>query len=575
MGQLKNILTKRNVNTCDENGNTLLILASSNGKLEICAALLNRRALVDIQNNFGWAALNVAAFHGYVQVCTLLLKNNACVNQQIKDGASPLFIAAQEGHVHVCKILLENNAHVDQEKEDGASPLFIAVERGHVHVCTLLLENNAHVNQPRNTGASPLFIAAQEGHVHVCALLLENNAHVNQEREDGASPLFIAVQQGHVPVCTLLLENNAHVNQEMEDGASPLFTAAQEGHVHLCTLLLDNSAHVNQERNDGMTPLMIASFLGHAEVCEFLLLNNADINLKDENGHNALFHAVRQKRYDTCKLLIQHGVDVNLTDNNGKSILKSVNATDDENIISLIRKHKHTKTVNKEIEETRKHLKKLEMKQILDRKRQRLAQIENAKARIDELKQLLLEKKKERGILELHVEFLIENINDRNKGLSVLTTGNSQIKLLLQQQNTECQAKVNNMLDKISDINQSMNKYTTEIKTTEMRTTEYEKQKREYEFYNKRFQEGKYDKIIKELNKECPICFEEMLTPIKIFQCSQGHLLCENCFKKVSDSAKVCPFCKRDVVTIPIRNRALEEAIENEARKDMGAANRN
>ena len=509
MGQLKNILTKRNVNTCDKNGNTLLILASSNGKLEICAALLNRRALVDIQNNFGWAALNVAAFHGYVQVCTLLLKNNACVNQQIKDGASPLFIAAQEGHVHVCKILLENNAHVDQEKEEGASPL------------------------------------------------------------------FIAVQQGHVPVCTLLLENNAHVNQEMEDGASPLFTAAQEGHVHLCTLLLDSNAHVNQERNDGMTPLMIASFLGHAEVCEFLLLNNADINLKDENGHNALFHAVRQKRYDTCKLLIHHGVDVNLTDNNGKSILESVNATDDENIISLIRKHKHAKTVNKEIEETRKHLKKLEMKQILDRKRQRLAQIENAKARIDELKQLLLEKKKERGILELHVEFLIENINGRNKGLSALTTGNSQIKLLLQQQNTECQAKVNNMLDKISDINQSINKYTTEIKTTEMRTTEYEKQKREYEFYNKRFQEGKYDKIIKELNKECPICFEEMLTPIKIFQCSQGHLLCENCFKKVSDSAKVCPFCKRDVVTIPIRNRALEEAIENEARKDMGAANRN
>ena len=69
-----------------------------------------------------------------------------------------------------------------------------------------------------------------------------------------------------------------------------------------------------------------------------------------------------------------------------------------------------------------------------------------------------------------------------------------------------------------------------------------------------------------------------MLTPINIFQCSQGHLLCENCFKRVSDSTKVCPFCKRDVVTAPIRNirnRALEEAIENEARKDMAAASRN
>ena len=80
---------------------------------------------------------------------------------------------------------------------------------------------------------------------------------------------------------------------------------------------------------------------------------------------------------------------------------------------------------------------------------------------------------------------------------------------------------------------------------------------------------------MKEFNKECPICFKEMLTPIKIFQCLQGHLLCENCFKKISDSTKIFPFCKRDVVTTQTRNRALEEAIENEARKDIGAASSN
>ena len=102
-------------------------------------------------------------------------------------------------------------------------------------------------------------------------------------------------------------------------------------------------------------------------------------------------------------------------------------------------------------------------------------------------------------------------------------------------------------MDKTSDINQSINKNTTEIEATEMRAIDYENQKREYEFYNKCFEEGKWEEIIKELNRECPICFEEMLTPIKIFQCSQGHLLCENCFNKVSDSTKVCPFCKRDV----------------------------
>ena len=66
-----------------------------------------------------------------------------------------------------------------------------------------------------------------------------------------------------------------------------------------------------------------------------------------------------------------------------------------------------------------------------------------------------------------------------------------------------------------------------------------------------------------------------MRTPINILQCSQGHLICENCFKNVSVSTKIYPFSKRDVVATPVRNRASEEIIENEARKDMGTASQN
>ena len=114
---------------------------------------------------------------------------------------------------------------------------------------------------------------------------------------------------------------------------------------------------------------MIASFFGHLEVCQFLLLNNVVINLNDENGHSALFHAVRQKMHDTCKLLIQHNIDVNLVGHVRKSVLETANATDDEAIISLINKRKHVENVNKEIKKTRKHLKKLQIKQIIDTKK--------------------------------------------------------------------------------------------------------------------------------------------------------------------------------------------------------------
>ena len=46
------------------------------------------------------------------------------------------------------------------------------------------------------------------------------------------------------------------------------------------------------------------------------------------------------------------------------------------------------------------------------------------------------------------------------------------------------------------------------------------------------------------LNKllECPVCLEEMRPPVKIFQCSNGHALCEHC--KDNPHVKSCPTCR-------------------------------
>ena len=524
----------------------------------------------------GATPLWTAAQYGHIDVCTLLLENKVHVNEELDSFAAPTCLPAHErDYVRTQSLEDLEIANVNQPSNTGASPLLIASQKGHVHVCTLLLQNNANVNQQMDDGSSPLFIAAQEGHVHVCSLLLQNNAHVDQQSTAGISPLLIAAQKGHFQICTQLLENNAHVNQKMDDGTSPLFIAAQEGHFNICHLLIENNAHVNEQSNNGSSPLMIASSFGHVKVCQFLLENKAIVNLKDNNGQNALFYAVRKIKYDICKLLIHHAIDLNVVGNDGKTILETANATDDITIISLIKGHQNIKTENKEIEETRKHLKKLQIKEIIDAKRQTLEEIKQRKTRLDELKKWLLEKQEERRNLEEQVEFLVEDTNSRIKRLRGLTTDNNQINVLLEQQNTECQITINNMLDKISEINEIINKHTTEIRAIESRSRDYERQKREYNFYEKCFQEGNYNVIIKDLNKECPICFEEMLPPKKIFQCSQGHLLWEICFKKVSESTKLCPFCKIDVVATPIRNRALEEAIENEGPKYIRALSRN
>ena len=539
---MKKLLTKRNVETRDENGNSLLMWACLTGMKKNCEILLNTGALVDIQDH---------------------------------EGETALLKAASKGHDEVCIMLLKNKAHINQQSNNGGTPLHSAVVNGHVHTCALLLKNNANVNQPMNDGRSPLHVAAHSGCVYVCSVLLKNKAHVNQQMKDGRSPLHLAAQTGHIHICTLLLENDAHVNQQMLDRRSPLHLAAHLGNVHICALLLANNAHVSQQCNSGITPLMLASGSGNVEVCECLLQANAAINLKNYDEENALFYAVREKEYDICKLLIHHGADMNILRYDGKSVLQIAYSMDDETIISLIKEHQNINTVNKEIQQARIHLKKLQVKQLIDTRRESLEEMEKLKKSHDELKQLLLEKQEEKGSLEVQVEFLVQDTNDKRKRLSDLNTGYKRIKPLLEKQYAECQETINRILDEISDINESIKEYTTKTKALKVNNTNYEQQKREYEFYNKCFQEGKYNEIIKELDRECPICFEEMLTPTKIFQCSQGHLLCETCFEKVSATSKQCPFCKRDVVTTPIRNRALEEAIENEARTGFRGASWN
>ena len=69
---------------------------------------------------------------------------------------------------------------------------------------------------------------------------------------------------------------------------------------------------------------------------------------------------------------------------------------------------------------------------------------------------------------------------------------------------------VETMLEQVSNTRESISKCEKEIKTLLKKTESYEQQKREYEFFKKCFEEGKYDNIITEVNKECPICYKKM-----------------------------------------------------------------
>merc|ERR1711971_168203 len=45
---------------------------------------------------------------------------------------------------------------------------------------------------------------------------------------------------------------------------------------------------------------------------------------------------------------------------------------------------------------------------------------------------------------------------------------------------------------------------------------------------------------------ECPVCLEEMAPPARIFQCRNGHLICETC--KTELRPCICPKCRQEMI---------------------------
>ena len=65
---------------------------------------------------------------------------------------------------------------------------------------------------------------------------------------------------------------------------------------------------------------------------------------------------------------------------------------------------------------------------------------------------------------------------------------------------------------------------------------------------------------------ECPVCFVEMISPMRIFQCLNGHSLCENC--KDNEHVSTCPSCRVTLQGNAIsRNILAENLIEAEMNK--------
>ena len=294
------------VNARDENGNTPLLLATS---------------------NLGGGTDGAPASEDPA-VVTVLLEAGADVNARDGQGNTPLLHTAGGKFVEprrarydrvenpaVMAALLAAGADVNALSATGATPLHQAASVEGVETVPMLLEAGAGIRARDSEGNTPLLMAAYGGFRNPAVLetLVAAGAEVNERNKRGATVLEHTLRSPsdrHADVVRRLLELGADVTAP---GllAVPLYHAASQGdNPELITVLLAAGADVNALSRGGQSPLHGAARSGGPGVIAALVAAGADVDARDGSGATPLHRAVEAKVPANVAALLEAGADV-------------------------------------------------------------------------------------------------------------------------------------------------------------------------------------------------------------------------------------------------------------------------
>ncbi|XP_070973189.1 kinase D-interacting substrate of 220 kDa B-like isoform X8 [Oncorhynchus clarkii lewisi] len=299
----------KEVDSRSENGQTLLMMASEQGSLEMVQELLRRGANVNLDDVDCWTALISAAKEGHVEVVKELLANNASLEHRDMGGWSALMWASYKGRVEVAQLLLEKGASPNITGQYSVFPVIWAAGRGHAEIVHLLIKHGAKVNCSDKYGTTPLIWAARKGHFDSVMHLLVNGADVDQEGANSMTALIVAVRGGFNEVVKELLKRNPNVNMTDKDGNTALMIAAKEGYTEIVQDLLDAGTYVNIPDRSGETVLIGAVRGGHVEIVRALLNKYADIDVRGQDSKTALYWAVEKGNCTMVRDILQCNPD--------------------------------------------------------------------------------------------------------------------------------------------------------------------------------------------------------------------------------------------------------------------------
>ena len=174
-----------------DGGNILVPLAYAArvGDLALARILLQNKADINVQDDFGYTPLHSTALAANAEMVKLLLENGADPNIKDKLGNTPLLIYAQLNEIQITELLLARKADVNARNGEGLTPLSLAVEARNRELTELLLKNGADVNAADKYGRTALHHAVWSASKDILELLIAHGADINAKDKGSNTPL--------------------------------------------------------------------------------------------------------------------------------------------------------------------------------------------------------------------------------------------------------------------------------------------------------------------------------------------------------------------------------------------------
>jgi len=266
-------------------GNKNLFDTCINNDFDGLKKALKNGADIEAKDDMGETLLMVASREGNIEMVQLLLDNGADVNKKDLYGNRSLRYALgfNEESIDIIKLLLKNGANINEMDSEGDTPL--------IYICKNIFD---------------------EENIELIKSLLEYGADVNKKDLKGNSSLIYACEnccfrQEDIDIVKLLLKNGANINEIDSNGNTALMYACIKNKSELIKILLDNGVDVNIQNSEGLTALMYACIKNKTELVKLLIDNGANINLRCFNGFNASSYSEYNKKIK--KLLYKKGID--------------------------------------------------------------------------------------------------------------------------------------------------------------------------------------------------------------------------------------------------------------------------